>query len=76
MKGDHAASILCLNRAIAAEPTLEDPYWTLVQISLDEKKFDETARLLTRIEKTFGLTLGDLTDVDVYAEFVKSAEYL
>jgi hypothetical protein len=75
MKGDRDAAIRCLNRAIAAEPTLEDPYWSLVQLSLDEKKFDETARLLSRIEKTLGLKLGDLTDIDAYAEFVKSAEY-
>ena len=62
-------------RAIKAEPTLEDPYWTLVTISLDEKQFTETARLLTEIETALGLLLGDLGGVPEYEEFVRSDVY-
>jgi tetratricopeptide (TPR) repeat protein len=62
-------------RAIEAEPTLEDPYWTLVTISLDEREFTETARLLTEIENELGLVLGDLGGVPEYREFVESDAY-
>jgi hypothetical protein len=75
MKGDRVAAARFSSKAIAAEPTLEQAHWTLVQIALDEKNHAETARLLLRIEDVLELELGDLTDIPGYAEFVKSPEY-
>lgn len=62
-------------RAIRAEPTLEDPYWTLVTISLDQGEFAETARLLTEIETELGLVLEDLEGLPEYRGFVESDVY-
>jgi tetratricopeptide (TPR) repeat protein len=62
-------------RAIEHEPELQDPYWTLVTISLDEKEFVETARLLDQIEGQLGIIIGDLSMVPEYAEFMKSDAY-
>jgi hypothetical protein len=62
-------------RAIEHEPGLEDPYWTLVTISLDEKDFVETARLLGEIENRHGIVIGDLSLIPEYSEFLESAAY-
>jgi len=62
-------------RAVETDPKLKEPRWLLVSVSLREKKFDETARQLTAIEKELGIRIADLTRVAVYAEFVKSPEY-
>jgi tetratricopeptide (TPR) repeat protein len=62
-------------RAIEAEPGLEDPYWTLVTISLHEEDYPETARLLTEIETGLGLTLRNLEEIPEYRGFVRSGAY-
>lgn len=63
------------NKSIEIEKGLAGGYWFLVSISLKEKKFAETAAMLTRIEKELKLKFQDLTKVEDYAEFVKSPEY-
>jgi len=62
-------------RAVEREPGLEDPYWTLVTISLDERDFGETAKLLDEIETSLGLVVGDLTRIPEYSEFLESDAY-
>lgn len=62
-------------RAVEREPGLEDPYWTLVTISLEEKDFGETAKLLDEIETSLGLVIGDLTQIPGYSEFLQSDAY-
>lgn len=63
------------NKAIAAEETLVSAYWALVTISLAEKDFDETSRLLNTLEEKFKVKLRDLNQVPEYAEYVKSPQY-
>lgn len=70
-----AEAKLAARRAIAAEADLENPYWTLLTISLDEKEFVETARLLTAMERELGLVLGDIGVVPGYREFMQSVAY-
>jgi tetratricopeptide (TPR) repeat protein len=74
-KGDHAAAKVRLNRAIATEPALVEPYWTLITISLEQRTHDETARLLERVEVTAKVELQDVASVAEYAEFAKSKAY-
>jgi tetratricopeptide (TPR) repeat protein len=62
-------------RAVEREPGLEDPYWTLVTISLDDKDFGETAKLLDEIETALGLAIGDLSQIPEYSEFLESDAY-
>jgi tetratricopeptide (TPR) repeat protein len=61
--------------AIAREPQLADPYWTLIEISLSEKKYAETARLFTAMEAATGQRAGDLEQQQPFADFVRSDEF-
>jgi tetratricopeptide (TPR) repeat protein len=72
---DFTKSRAALTAATAAEPTLVGPWWSLVTLAVEEKNHDETARLLTVLEKERGVEMGDLQGVDVYAEFVKTDAY-
>ena len=63
------------NKAIAAEPTLHEPYWGLVNLSLQNKDFDRTAELLNRIQRELHVRMADLEKLPAYAEFVKSDAY-
>jgi hypothetical protein len=62
-------------RAVALEPDLEEPHWALVDLDLRAKDFQETARRLAAIEKNFDVEVDDLTEVELYADFVKSEPY-
>jgi hypothetical protein len=62
-------------KAIEGEKGLSEAYWTLVTISLREKKHADTAKWLGAIEKDLGEEVGDLAGDELYADFVKSAEY-
>lgn len=74
-KGDHAGAKVRLNRAIATEPDLVDPYWTLITISLEQRAWADTARLLERVELDARVELQDVGQVTEYAEFAKSKAY-
>jgi tetratricopeptide (TPR) repeat protein len=75
IKGDLQTARRLLREAIQAEPTLQAPYWSLVEISLDEKDFDETNRLLEQLEQKFQIEFFNFTEIPAYAEYVKSPQY-
>lgn len=66
----------CFAHAIEKEPTLAISYFQLIVVALREHDWKEVIRLLTALEKDLKRTLGDLESIDVYAEFVKSEDYL
>lgn len=61
--------------SIKAEPDFEDAWWTQVTVSLQKQDFAETSRLLKHIEEVLGVGIADLTQVEEYAEYVKSPQY-
>ena len=73
--GNWAGAKRFAKQAIDREPDLEDPYWTLITISLDERDYAETARLLIAVEDSLGLVIGDLIDIPEYAGFRASEPY-
>jgi tetratricopeptide (TPR) repeat protein len=75
MKGDLDAAKSCAQKAIAAEPELRQPYFALIQVSLAEKDFTETSRLLTLVQKKFPDHMPSVKTNPVYAEYVKSPQY-
>lgn len=74
MRGDVAAARRRAENAAQREPTLTDAYWALINVSLREKKYDETAKWLRHLRDDLHQQLGDLSAVPDYAEFLASAE--
>jgi tetratricopeptide (TPR) repeat protein len=75
MAGDWTAARNKAEAAIAAEPTLVDAHWILVNVSLHEKKHAETLQRLREIQRRFAPKFPDLASIPEYAEFVKSPQY-
>jgi hypothetical protein len=74
-KGDSDKARAAAKKAVEQEKTLDMGYWAMVNVTIRTKNFKETVEWLHSIEKNLGVELGDLTDADLYAEFVKSTEY-
>jgi tetratricopeptide (TPR) repeat protein len=63
-----------LQLAIKQDVTLTQAWWALISLSLTDKQYAETARLLTGIERDAGVELADLNGISEYEGFVKSRE--
>jgi tetratricopeptide (TPR) repeat protein len=74
-KGDGKEARRFFQSAIDAEPRLVMPYWVMISLSLTDKKYKDTARYLTGIERDAGVRLSDLKELEQYQGFVKSKEY-
>ena len=74
-KGDGKEARRLFQAAITAEPRLAMPYWVLIGLSLQDKKYKDTARHLAAIERDAKVEVGDLEALEQYAGFVKSKEY-
>jgi len=72
---DYAQARKHLTKTVNADPDLVDAWWSLVLVSLRERQFQETTRLLDRIAEEFGIDLGELPQNEEYSAFRKSAEY-
>jgi predicted Zn-dependent protease len=70
--GKRAESRKELELAIAKEPGLLEPHWSLITYALEDKRFDDVAKLLAGVEKTGKVELADLNTVPQYAEFAAS----
>lgn len=62
-------------QAIREEPELQDAYWVVVTVALEQENHKETAAFLSGLIDRFGIELPDLTTVPEYAKFVKSDVY-
>ncbi len=62
------------NRLIKREPKMLLPYAGLVGVSLKQKDFKETARLLRFLETKFKLSFDHIRNIPDHAEFLKSEE--
>ncbi|MBX3413214.1 MAG: hypothetical protein KF708_11040 [Pirellulales bacterium] len=66
---------LLYREALAQDPALSYAYEALIIVSLREREFGETARLLREYELKTGVRLGDLKSAPQYSDFVKTREY-
>jgi hypothetical protein len=74
-RGDRAEARRLANLAIDREPSLQAPYFLLVGLSLEEKRYDETLALLKKLHATLNVKFDDLTKVPDYAGFAKSPQH-
>jgi tetratricopeptide (TPR) repeat protein len=65
---DHAKKSTAMDKGMA------DGFWMQVTLSLKKKNFAETAKLLTHLEETFGVEIGDVGKIELYKEFSESPE--
>ncbi|MCY2963172.1 MAG: hypothetical protein NT069_05875 [Planctomycetota bacterium] len=72
---EYAAARKLLEAAVDADETLIDAWWSLVTVSLREKKFDKAIECLNKLATDFNVDVGDVTRNPEYADFVKSKEY-
>jgi tetratricopeptide (TPR) repeat protein len=63
-------------KAIQFDPTLSDPYWGLVTLSLKEKKHEETLTALKNVIEKFNVDIDEsqLGQDENYRDFVKSPQ--
>lgn len=61
-------------KAIEGEKGLAVAYWTLVNLTLQEKRFGETVKTLSELEKNTGIRIDQLRG-EQFADFLKSPEY-
>lgn len=59
-------------RAIGADPTLEEAYWTLLGIAIEQRQFDEALTHLIALDQRFEIDWRGLTDSPAYAAFLES----
>jgi tetratricopeptide (TPR) repeat protein len=74
-KGEWPGARAAAESAIAREPQLAQPYWTLVDISVYEKKYADAVRVLTALEAATGQRVEDLDQQEGFADFVRSDEF-
>ena len=75
LNGDLATAKALVNKAVEAEPYLLPAYMFLLEISLEEKNYSETARLLTIVREKFPMHQPFYATDPPYAGFMKSRAY-
>lgn len=75
LAGRYMESLGLIREAIQQEPTLEEAYWSAIDLSLAEKKNADTLSWLKQIVLTFDNEVEDLEKNEQYADFVKSPQY-
>ena len=64
-----------LKKTMAQCPELQEPYFSLLEHSVNEKGFPTTTWVLEQLRDTLGLVYEDLKAQPLFAEYVKSPEY-
>jgi len=72
--GDAERARASARKAIEGDRTLAIAYWTAVNLSLEARRFGETANLLSELEKNAGIRVDELRG-EQFAEFLKSPEH-
>lgn len=61
--------------AIMAEPEFDDAHAALVALALERKDWKAVSRRLLRLQE-LNVEFGDLTKIPIYAQYVKTSEYV
>jgi len=68
---DDEARSAC-RRAVAADPQLEEGYWTLLGLAIEGARHEEALTILTSMDERFEIDWRGLTDSPAYAAFLDS----
>ena len=66
-----------LDEAIRKEPTLDDPYWSYVQLSVEQDRFDDATKWYQSLVETCHqeLNFQALEKEAIYAKYIKTKQY-
>ena len=73
--GDTAAAKVAIIKAETAEPKMSQAFLTHLLITVKDKDYAQSVKLLNKLENELGVELADLRTVPDYADFVKATEY-
>ena len=73
---DLAKARASAEKATVDEPALDPGWWMTISVCLAQKDFAATARFLTAAGKALKIQVEDPAEIPLYAEFVKSPEYV
>jgi tetratricopeptide (TPR) repeat protein len=74
-KGTLTAAKRCARNSIKGEPALPSAYLSLLSVSLQEKEFGETSRLLTIVRDKFPSQMPNVATDTAYAKYLHSPQY-
>ncbi len=76
-KGDYATAKKLAEQVLASDETLEDAYWNLAGIALEQKDHDEVVRILFLLEQKLGVETNpvDIGGDPAWANFVTTDAY-
>lgn len=72
-ESDKAAKLL--EKVVVSDPTLPDAYYSLIDIAIAAKQWDQVTRWVVAVRKDAGMTFGDMTQNPLFAEYVKTDAY-
>ena len=61
-----------LKEAISAESTMEEPYWKIIALYMEQKKYDKVVALFPQMQELFDINPAEFLVYDGYDEFWKS----
>ena len=66
-RGDTEKAREFCRRAIERESTLEDPYWTLFALAIEEKRFDDAVAVAHKLDASFEVDWSEVEKTPAYA---------
>lgn len=64
-----------LKEAISAESTMEEPYWKIIALYMEQKKYDKVVALFPQMQELFDINPAEFLVYDGYDEFWKSEAF-
>jgi Flp pilus assembly protein TadD len=71
LRRDEEARAAC-RQAIASDPALEEAYWTLLGLAIENARHEEALQLLTSMDERFEVDWRGLAQTPAYAAFLES----
>ncbi|WP_018127048.1 tetratricopeptide repeat protein [Balneola vulgaris] len=74
---DTTRAIKYYTTAISNDPYIEDAYWSLIEIYLDQENFKLVTEQLIALEEYIGyeFTEQGFEEIDIYAQYIQSSEF-
>ncbi|MFA7235827.1 MAG: tetratricopeptide repeat protein [Phycisphaeraceae bacterium] len=72
-ESDKAAKLL--EKVVVSDPSMPDAYYSLIDLAMAGKQWDQVTRWVVAVRKDAGMTFGDMTQNPLFAEYVKTDAY-